>query len=59
MRKLFPLELPNHAPPRVVEGIKSDVRKYMKRTIGRPYADAANEAGDDVAPLEFEELQRV
>ena len=31
MRKIFPLEVPKHAPPRVIEAIKSDVRKYLKR----------------------------
>lgn len=33
MKKSFPLEDPRHKhkPPRVVEGIKSDVRKYIKR----------------------------
>ncbi|MEZ5323755.1 MAG: DUF6172 family protein [Verrucomicrobiales bacterium] len=31
MKKTFPLENPPHKPPRVVEGIKHDVRKYLKR----------------------------
>ncbi|MEM6990648.1 MAG: DUF6172 family protein [Myxococcota bacterium] len=31
MRKTFPLEHPSHAPPRVLEGIKHEVRKYLKR----------------------------
>jgi Family of unknown function (DUF6172) len=31
MKKLFPLEVPNHKPPRVVESIKADIRKYLKR----------------------------
>jgi len=31
MKKNFPLSLPNHKPPRVIEGIKSDIRKYLKR----------------------------
>lgn len=31
MRKTFPLDVPGHQPPRVVEQIKSDVRKYVKR----------------------------
>jgi hypothetical protein len=31
MRKTFPLEIPGHKPPRVIEAIKSDVRKYLKR----------------------------
>ncbi|MBK1881333.1 hypothetical protein JIN85_02835 [Luteolibacter pohnpeiensis] len=31
MKKLFPLTSPNHQPARVVEQIKADVRKYLKR----------------------------
>ncbi len=31
MRKTFPLEVPGHQPPRVIESIKSEVRKYVKR----------------------------
>jgi hypothetical protein len=31
MKKIFPLELPNKAPARVVDSIKSDIRKYLKR----------------------------
>lgn len=31
MKKIFPLEVPGHKAPRVVEAIKSDVRKYLKR----------------------------
>lgn len=31
MKKLFPLNVPGHQPPRVIEQIKSDVRKYVKR----------------------------
>jgi Family of unknown function (DUF6172) len=31
MKKNFPLTMPNHAPARVLEQIKSDVRKYIKR----------------------------
>lgn len=31
MKKLFPLEDPKHKPARVVEGIKANVRKYLKR----------------------------
>ena len=31
MKKLFPMEDPKHKPARVVEGIKADVRKYLKR----------------------------
>ena len=31
MKKTFPLSVPGHQPPRVIEQIKSDVRKYIKR----------------------------
>ena len=31
MKKTFPLEDPRHKPPRVIESIKSTVRKYLKR----------------------------
>ena len=31
MRKIFPLESERLKPPRVIELIKSDVRKYLKR----------------------------
>ncbi len=31
MKKLFPLTSPSHQPARVVEQIKNDVRKYLKR----------------------------
>jgi Family of unknown function (DUF6172) len=31
MKKTFPLTAPNHQPARVVEQIKSDIRKYLKR----------------------------
>ena len=31
MRKTFPLAHPKHAPARVIEAVKSDIRKYFKR----------------------------
>lgn len=31
MKKIFPLSVPGHQPARVVEQIKADVRKYLKR----------------------------
>jgi hypothetical protein len=31
MKKLFPLSVPEHQAPRVVEQIKAEVRKYLKR----------------------------
>ncbi len=31
MKKTFPLSVPGHQPPRVIEQIKSDIRRYVKR----------------------------
>jgi hypothetical protein len=31
MKKSFPLEISNNAPARVVEAVKSEIRKYLKR----------------------------
>ena len=31
MRKTFPLEVPGLKPPRVIDSIKSEVRRYLKR----------------------------
>lgn len=31
MKKIFPFTVPGHQPPRVIESIKNDVRKYIKR----------------------------
>lgn len=36
MKKTFPLESPPHKPPRVVEGIKNEIRKYLKRERRKP-----------------------
>jgi hypothetical protein len=36
MKKTFPLEMPNHKPPRVIEGIKAEIRKYLKRERRKP-----------------------
>ena len=35
MKKTFPLESPKLKPARVIEGIKSEVRKYIKRERGK------------------------
>lgn len=35
MRKTFPLTDPRHKPPQVINGIKDDVRKYLKRERGK------------------------
>jgi hypothetical protein len=36
MKKLFPLEDPKHKPARVVESIKAEIRKYLKRERRKP-----------------------
>ncbi len=42
MKKTFPLTSPSHQPPRVVEQIKSDVRKYLKRERKKPLPDGVD-----------------
>ncbi|MDB6151707.1 MAG: hypothetical protein JWL90_160 [Chthoniobacteraceae bacterium] len=42
MKKTFPLNVPGHQPPRVVEAIKNDVRKYLKRERRKDLPDGAN-----------------
>jgi hypothetical protein len=53
MRKTFPLEQPKLKPPRVIDSIKNEVRKYLKRerskTLpeGVDYWDFACQMGRD------------
>ncbi|MGL4401579.1 MAG: DUF6172 family protein [Luteolibacter sp.] len=42
MKKTFPLTSPNHQPARVVEQIKSDVRKYLKRERKKPLPEGTD-----------------
>ncbi len=42
MKKVFPLEHPRHAPPRVLDGIKHEVRKYLKRERRKRLPDDAD-----------------
>ncbi len=42
MKKTFPLTAPNHQPPRVIEQIKSDVRKYLKRERKKPLPEGVD-----------------
>lgn len=42
MKKTFPLNVPGHQPPRVVESIKNDVRKYLKRERRKPLAEGVD-----------------
>lgn len=42
MKKTFPLEDPPHQPARVVEGIKSKIRKYVKRERRKSLVEGAD-----------------
>ena len=42
MKKTFPLTAPNHQPARVIEQIKSDVRKYIKRERKKPLPEGVD-----------------
>ena len=42
MKKTFPLEMPNHKPPRVIEGIKAEIRKYLKRERRKPLPEGTD-----------------
>ena len=42
MRKTFPLESLSHAPARVIESIKNDIRKYLKRERRKPLPEGAD-----------------
>ena len=42
MKKKFPLEMPNHKPPRVIEGIKAEIRKYLKRERRKPLPEGVD-----------------
>ena len=42
MRKTFPLEVPGLKPPRVIDSIKNEVRKYLKRERRKILPDEAD-----------------
>ena len=42
MKKVFPLSVPGHQPPRVVASIKSDIRKYVKRERRKPLPEGVD-----------------
>ncbi len=42
MKKTFPFENPPHKPPRVVEAIKADIRKYLKRERRKPLPEGVD-----------------
>jgi len=42
MKKQFPLTSPKHQPARVVEQVKSDIRKYLKRERKKPLPEGVD-----------------
>jgi hypothetical protein len=67
MKKTFPLEMPNHKPPRVIEGIKAEIRKYLKRERRKPlpegvdFWDFDSRAGKDAesaVPVHISEITK-
>lgn len=42
MRKTFPLTDPRHKPAQVINAIKNDVRKYLKRERGKKLPEGAD-----------------
>lgn len=42
MKKTFPLQLPGKNPERVLESVKSDVRKYVRREQGKKLPEGFN-----------------
>lgn len=42
MKKSFPLEDPKHKPARVVEAIKAEIRKYLKRERRKPLPEGVD-----------------
>lgn len=42
MKKTFPFEMPNHKPPRVVEAIKAEINKYIKRERRKPLPEGVD-----------------
>lgn len=43
MKKVFPLKQPGKADPRVVEAVKNDVRKYVRRERRKTLPDGFSE----------------
>jgi hypothetical protein len=67
MKKNFPLTEPGKADARVVEAVKNEVRKYVKRERRKPvpegfdlwtFACRAGATSDNSAPCELEEVGR-
>ncbi len=65
MKKTFPLTSASHKPARVVEQVKSEVRKYIKRERKKPLAEGIDfcdfacrtgESAETAAPAHVAEL---
>ncbi|MBC7981007.1 MAG: hypothetical protein H7Y36_10635 [Armatimonadetes bacterium] len=65
MRKTFPMEMEGHKPPRVIESIKSEIRKYLKRERRKALPEGvdfwdfdcqAGPDGQEAKPLHVEEI---
>lgn len=65
MKKAFPLNVPNNAPARVVEAIKSELRKYVKRERKKKLPEGVDfwdfdckvgETAEATAPLHVAEI---
>ncbi len=65
MRKTFPLTHPKHQPPRVVEQIKAEVRKYLKRERRKPLPEGIDfwdfdcKVGKDAAAAQAKHVEEV
>jgi hypothetical protein len=65
MKKIFPIIVPNNEPARVVEAIKSELRKYLKRERKKKLPEGVDywdfdckvgETADELAPLHVAEI---
>jgi Family of unknown function (DUF6172) len=65
MKKIFPLTSPLHQPARVVEQIKADIRKYLKRerkkklTEGVDFWDFDCKIGQGEAAPEMKHVEEI
>jgi len=65
MKKTFPLQVPNKDDARVLDAIKNDVRKYVKRERNKPLPDGfdrwsfACRVGRDPATAQITALKEI
>jgi hypothetical protein len=65
MKKIFSLEVPGHQAPRVIEAIKSNVRKYVKRERRKPLPEGVDfwdfdcKIGQDEAAPEVKHVEEL